>query len=1241
MAQNPSGSNIPGSDTPPGFAPIERPQLPETTHDSSDAATFTAPEMEPLMTEQERLQRQSDTMHYQAEDISLALQQGKLDDVAKLTGSLQSLINYSTDFSPQMANEFLKWNYRGREFTPDQLRDVSLKQQFLDTYNKLTEKNDDGSFKYPTIAEHLSSSNARFAAWAPDINTVAQYDNQMKQLDTSNPVMEAFPMNIVRSFAAGTVGIGEDAMKGMAVIDKDDTGNQVAAWDKIRRDVEPADATRRIIDGIQAGDPGKAFSSAATKAIEGLPLLMGGAELGMMKVFGAQAMVNTAYEDYVVQGRQDVGAAWDTAQATALSALMGNKAFGEGSQNMLKEALAKGGWNRIGGVISSAAIMTGLLTAGNEAERGLSYALNPNRKPVTESDVNEESQNILESGLENASMIGAFHGLSLTISPHKAAIALSAEKAEEYGRHADAYRKGVELAQNTGNVTPAEREELIRKEYSANDLSTDMSLPATEILHQAENEAKGDPTKLKQLVDELGQKIGVKGDDIRTKAQKNERLTIDAPKAISNAHDDPIFSKVNAKEMGFGDKDLTANDVATSVDAANTAFQNYVKNEQEKLQKTNKEDEPDEFQKIKKTLVAAGYSSRTAHESLIPLRAHIQRAAKDTGRSEKQMWKDFNLELRIHKKTGEVTIKSKKNGIENIISSNDERFNPDAAKAKARKDKIEAAKKEVKTEEESLKKLAAGAPEVKEDDRQARLEALEEKRRSLNSMIRNDEAIARRLEKKAAPSDQEAFDKMSEKEKEAYFRKQEFQQAHEEQGETAFDFISKNLKKKGLTLDQELSDEASEFHENLKNSKNPSTGKNENRGVGIKKEGGLTWDRWGELLKEHGFIGEGASESDVISFMHDAMFGGHHRYAEHTGELGQDNRGGFFVDKAGRRVIELYKTADRSTFLHESFHAIKDFMKQLVDSGADKTGRIAENLKVLDEFNKGDEEKSAKAYERWIAEGKAPKAGLLAAFEHIKEWMFDIYHHLGAIDAPITDDVRNVFERMMADDEERAEAKQAYAIMDAHIKSDVLREAQEKLPDPSEQAGVYLKTWLSIGKNEGLLKDSVAKEVADHPVYKAINTAKSKGGINKESLIERGVSEKIIARINKRHGDVIKEGGKLSIESLTTEGDNPDELIKKMSEAKKEQEVAKSLLHVRIAQMGQSFDMMLHADKEGRMDAITYSPESQAYLETRQHIIEGEWAKSVEEANQKRAVSDAKKEGKKKKQQREEYEGKK
>ena len=191
-------------------------------------------------------------------------------------------------------------------------------------------------------------------------------------------------MNIVRSFAAGTVGIGEDAMKGMAVIDKDDIGNQVAAWDKIRRDVEPADATRRIIDGIQAGDPGKAFSSAATKAIEGLPLLMGGAELGMMKVFGAQAMVNTAYEDYVVQGRQDVGAAWDTAQATALSALMGNKAFGEGSQNMLKEALAKGGWNRIGGVISSAAIMTGLLTAGNEAERGLSYALNPNRKPVTE-----------------------------------------------------------------------------------------------------------------------------------------------------------------------------------------------------------------------------------------------------------------------------------------------------------------------------------------------------------------------------------------------------------------------------------------------------------------------------------------------------------------------------------------------------------------------------------------------------------------------------------------------------------------------------------------------------------------------------------------------------------------------------------------------------------------------------------------------------------------------------------------
>ena len=136
----------------------------------------------------------------------------------------------------------------------------------------------------------------------------------------------------------------------------------------------------------------------------------------------------------------------------------------------------------------------------------------------------------------------------------------------------------------------------------------------------------------------------------------------------------------------------------------------------------------------------------------------------------------------------------------------------------------------------------------------------------------------------------------------------------------------------------------------------------------------------------------------------------------------------------GSYIIDLFQGADASTVIHETGHYFVDTM--INEAALDPSNtRLANDAKILLEYGgitmeqwKGaslDEkraahEKLAEGFETYIMEGKAPSAGLRGVFQRFSKWLTAIYSKIARSEnaADLTDEVRGVFDRMLASQEE-------------------------------------------------------------------------------------------------------------------------------------------------------------------------------------------------------------------------------
>lgn len=129
--------------------------------------------------------------------------------------------------------------------------------------------------------------------------------------------------------------------------------------------------------------------------------------------------------------------------------------------------------------------------------------------------------------------------------------------------------------------------------------------------------------------------------------------------------------------------------------------------------------------------------------------------------------------------------------------------------------------------------------------------------------------------------------------------------------------------------------------------------------------------------------------------------------------------------------IELFKNADLSTFLHETGHFYLEMLEDLA-LGPDSTEQLARDYAIVrtwlgvpegELIQTEHHEKFARGFEAYLMEGKAPTPALRSAFARFRQWLMTIYKSISQLDVELSDDIRGVFDRLLATDEEIAAAQ--------------------------------------------------------------------------------------------------------------------------------------------------------------------------------------------------------------------------
>lgn len=145
-------------------------------------------------------------------------------------------------------------------------------------------------------------------------------------------------------------------------------------------------------------------------------------------------------------------------------------------------------------------------------------------------------------------------------------------------------------------------------------------------------------------------------------------------------------------------------------------------------------------------------------------------------------------------------------------------------------------------------------------------------------------------------------------------------------------------------------------------------------------------------------------------------------------ELEQKSRGKIrLATDDAKATITLMKSANASTFIHETGHHWLDEMMRDADHELApedlrtdaKTVRDWLGVKDGEDIATRQHEKFARGFERYLMEGTAPSKGLAGVFAQFKTWLSKIYQTVEKLRSPINDDIRDVFDRLLAKNPEK------------------------------------------------------------------------------------------------------------------------------------------------------------------------------------------------------------------------------
>lgn len=227
---------------------------------------------------------------------------------------------------------------------------------------------------------------------------------------------------------------------------------------------------------------------------------------------------------------------------------------------------------------------------------------------------------------------------------------------------------------------------------------------------------------------------------------------------------------------------------------------------------------------------------------------------------------------------------------------------------------------------------------------------------------------------------------------------------------------------------------------------------------------------------------------------------------------GPDTKRGFIRFGEDRQFnIGFLENADLSTFIHETGHFYFEVLGDLAGKD-DAPQQIRDDFqKLLDhvgaasreEVTVAQHETLARSFEAYLMEGKAPSVELQGAFSRMKAWLVQVYKEIRKLNVKLNDDVRGVFDRLVASDEEIEAARTRQGLKEVFATAQdmgvseaefaIYRKQGEKVHAAqverlekeylAELARENEKWW-----NDGLAKlaEDVDGETQEFPVYIAI-----------------------------------------------------------------------------------------------------------------------------------------------------------
>ena len=126
------------------------------------------------------------------------------------------------------------------------------------------------------------------------------------------------------------------------------------------------------------------------------------------------------------------------------------------------------------------------------------------------------------------------------------------------------------------------------------------------------------------------------------------------------------------------------------------------------------------------------------------------------------------------------------------------------------------------------------------------------------------------------------------------------------------------------------------------------------------------------------------------------------------------------------RIVELFKTADKSTFMHEMGHVFFDDIKTLAEM-ENAPQQVKDDWQALKEWsgwndnetiNTDAHEKFARGFEAYLREGEAPTKFLERTFRRFSKWLSAIYRAVSRLGGLPPKEIRGIMDRMLATQED-------------------------------------------------------------------------------------------------------------------------------------------------------------------------------------------------------------------------------